>query len=83
MAVPNWKDRPKQMELNRYVDGERIMITWCGGNKGKWTVRKKNGINYVYPTHLEKYKDFVYREHMINSSLVRLKDDDVWAVLKH
>ena len=33
MAVPNWKDLPTQMELNSYVNGQRLMITWCVGNK--------------------------------------------------
>lgn len=82
MAVPNWKDRPTQMELDNYRDDEKLIITWSGGNKGEWTVRKINGINYVYPTNFEKYKDPEYREQMINSSLIYLNDNDVWKVEK-
>ena len=80
MVAPNWKDRPTQMELNRFVDGDKLVITWSGGNKGEWIVIEKNGINYVYPAHLEKYKDFEHREQMINYSLTHLNDVDVWAI---
>jgi len=53
-----------------------------GGNKGEWTVRKKNGENYVYPTHLEQYKCLEFREQMINSFLKYLSKYDVWVVVK-
>ena len=83
MKVPNRMDRPTQYELNDYRNGDNLIITWSGGNKGIWTVREVNGEKYVYPEHLQKYKDVEYREKLIQSSIERLKDDYVWSVEKY
>jgi hypothetical protein len=78
--IPN--KTPTQEELDKYKDGDKLKITWSGGNKGTYIVRWYHNQAYVFAAYILYYKDQEYREHLIENSLLRLKDYNVWECEK-
>jgi len=64
--------------LSSFIVGDKVYIKWVGGNENIYIIHHKiDNINVAYPSFFENYKDENFKNSMINSCFVHLRNIDI------